>query len=298
MPDSPLLRAVRAAGSLLVLAGLVVGLPLALALLAGNPLPDGVPTMEAIGDALTSPDDGTLFLGVLTVVGWLAWASFTGSVLIELIARLTRRRTPSIPGLGGPQRLVLILVSAIAALAVTPTVASASAAVVDSGPAISAPVDPSDAQRSPARSAAGGSDAVLHLVERGEGLLDLQDRYGVAWHRIAEANYGVPQPDGRSLQQGQTRIYPGWQLRIPTSATPGAVEAPRIAGLGAADRSPTAAASLADTTAPTTAQPARYEIAEGDWLWHIAERYLGDPERYDEIAALNPRYADQHGDFP
>lgn len=118
IPASPLQRALRAAGSLLLMAGLVVGLPVTLALLAGNPLPSGVPTMEAIGDALTSPDDGTLFLGVLTVVGWLAWASFTGSLLLELVARLNHKRAPQIRGLHGPQRLAGVLVAAVAALAV------------------------------------------------------------------------------------------------------------------------------------------------------------------------------------
>jgi hypothetical protein len=289
VPASPLQRAVRAAGSLLLLAGLMLGLPVALALLAGDPLPSGVPTVGDIGSALTSPDDGTLFLGVLAVVGWLAWAGFTGSVLLELLARLTRRRAPAIPGLRGPQRFAAMLVATVAAIAVTPTVASASAAMVDTNPTISAPVDPAAADRPTTRLAARTTDSVVHLVERGEGLLDLQDRYGVPWHRIAEANYGLPQPDGRMLQPGQTRIYPGWQLRVPTSTTPpGAVEAepPRIAGLGAAE------------LAAPGQQAQEYEIAKGDWMWHIAERYLGDPERYGEIAALNPEYAERHGEFP
>ena len=285
VPASPLQRAARAAGSLLLLAGLAAGLPVALAVLAGNPLPASLPGPDQIGSALASPDDGSLFLDLLAVVGWLAWASFTGSLGLELVARLRRRSVPALPGLGGPQRLVAVLVAAVAAVSVTPTVATASAAIVDAGPVITAPVDPSAAPR-PARVPAGHPEQVVHLVERGQGLLDLQDRYGVAWHRIAEANYGVPQPDGRALQPGQTRIYPGWQLQVPTSSRSAAAAEPgpgRVARPGHAS--------------PAAAQP-EYEIAKGDWLWHIADRYLGDPERYPEIAALNPEYAERHRDFP
>jgi nucleoid-associated protein YgaU len=290
IPASPLQRALKAFGSLLLLVGLIAGLPAALVLLAGNPLPADAPTMDSIWSELTSPDDGSLFLSVLAVIGWLAWASFTGSVVLELLARIFKRRPPSIPGLRGPQRFASILVAAVAALAVTPTVASASAAMVDTPPAVSAPIDPASpdsgfAPRAPIRTA----DSVLHLVERGQGLLDLQERYGVPWQRIAEANYGAEQPDGRSLERGQTRIYAGWQLRIPTSATPAEAGTPIVAGFGTAD---------SEAATPVSAAPQEYEVAKGDWMWHIADRYLGDPERYPEIAELNPEYADRHGDFP
>jgi nucleoid-associated protein YgaU len=290
IPASPLQRALKAVFSLLLLVGLIAGLPAALVLFAGNPLPDDVPRMESIWSELTSPDDGSLFLTVLAVVGWLAWASFTGSVLLELLARLFKRPAPSVPGLRGQQRFASILVAAVAAIAVTPTMASASAAMVDAPPAVSTTIDPSNPDsglgpRTPTRTA----DNVLHLVERGEGLLDLQERYGVPWQRIAEANYGAEQSDGRSLERGQTRIYAGWQLRIPTSATPVAASTPTVSGFGTADT---------EAATPEAAEQQQYEVAKGDWMWHIADRYLGDPERYTEIAALNPGYANQHGDFP
>src|SRR5690606_5557661 len=138
---------------------------------------------------------------------------------------------------------------------------------------------------------------ITHVVARGEGLLDLQDKYGVSWQRIAEANYDVPQPDGRSLQRGQTRIYPGWHMRIPTThatahASPEVDPLMRGYSIGAGiEVDPVGAA-----TEPVTTY--EYEVAKGDWLWHVSERYLGDPLRYQEIAELNPEYADRHGDFP
>lgn len=318
IPASPLQRAVRAFGSLVLLTGLVVGLPVALALLAGNPLPGSAPTLDGFWSALVSPDDGTLFLSVLTVLGWLGWACFAGSVTLELFARVTRRPTPTIPGLGGPQRFAAVLVAAVATIAVTPTVTSASAAMVDSPPvavAMTTPIDPGADERPGGdrqTASAGAPETVLHLVERGEGLLDLQDRYGVPWQRIAEANYGVEQPDGRSLVRGQTRIYPGWQLRIPVTAAAGpATDASGFGIVGVAGGGSGGAAG--DATVDVAATPAggpeaqagseepagyEYEVAEGDWMWHIADRYLGDPERYRDIAELNPGYTDRHGKFP
>src|SRR5690606_28983374 len=46
------------------------------------------------------------------------------------------------------------------------------------------------------------------------------------------------------------------------------------------------------------AGPLVHEVAEGDWMWHIAGRYLGDELRYPEIAALNPGLAQRYADYP
>jgi hypothetical protein len=263
--------AIGAAG---LLATLVAGLPVVLVLLAGNPLPDDLPTAEGIVTALASPDDGTLFLAVLSAVGWLAWAAFSGSVVVEVVARAARRRTPAIPGLAGPQRLASALVAAVAALSVSPVLTSGDAVFVAAPPAAAAahPEPPPDGGSRPA--ATPLAVGIVHEVVRGEGLLDLQDRYGVPWQHIAEDNYGVVQPDGHALERGQIRIYPGWRLRIPEHPVP------------------TASANATDQPQP------EYEVVEDDWMWYIAERYLGDPERYRDVAALNPRYADRHGDYP
>jgi LysM repeat protein len=281
VPAGPLRRVAGAAGAVLLLASLTGGLPLALVRLAGNPLPADMPTVAGLWSTLTSPDDGRLFLGGLAVAGWLAWACFTGSVVLELVARLADRRPPAIPGLRGPQRFASVLVTAVAAVTVAPTFMSTSAAVVPAPPtataALAIPADPLSEVDSEI-------ERPLHLVARGEGLLDLQDRYGVPWHRIAEANLGATQADGRSLQPGQTRVYPGWQLRIPaaTATTVGAA-------------TPVDSSEQVEEPAAATHD---YQVAEGDWMWHIADRYLGDPERYRDIAALNPAYADRHGNFP
>ena len=57
-------------------------------------------------DALLTPDDGTILIGLITVLGWVAWLVFTVSVASELIALVSRQRIRiSLPGLAGPQRI-------------------------------------------------------------------------------------------------------------------------------------------------------------------------------------------------
>lgn len=294
-PAHPLRRITGAVAAAALLVTLVVGLPTALILFAGNPLPDQVPTLGGLGAALTARDDGTLFLSVLTVVGWLAWASFAVSLLLEAYARITHRTTPALPGLRWQQRLVAGLLAAIAAASVAPGVASAEAALVDTRPVTVATSPSAQMAATPSASTTTSPPAteVVHVVQRGEGLLDLQERYGVSWRRIAEANYGQIQPDGGVLNRGQSRIYAGWQLRIPTPGTSATVTAQ---GLGPAVENPGPPAPLQELSAAT--EPPVYEVVEGDWMWHIAERYLGDPERYPEIAELNPQHADRHGEYP
>ncbi|MFB9234868.1 LysM peptidoglycan-binding domain-containing protein [Plantactinospora siamensis] len=124
-------------GALVVLAALLGGAPIALLTLAGDPLPDHVPTLTELGATLTSRDDGELFLRTLAILGWAGWATFTLSVLVELPARLLRRPAPRLPGMGRQQRAAAALVGSVALiLAASP--AAAMAATVAAQPAIAA----------------------------------------------------------------------------------------------------------------------------------------------------------------
>ncbi|AQR93516.1 LysM peptidoglycan-binding domain-containing protein [Clostridium saccharoperbutylacetonicum] len=49
----------------------------------------------------------------------------------------------------------------------------------------------------------------------------------------------------------------------------------------------TATVSQAATRESNPPQPKNYTVIEGDTLWHIAKRFLGDGNRYGEIATLN-----------
>src|SRR5690606_33675023 len=64
-------------GALVVLAGIVVGLPALLLALGGNPLLGTLPSLEEVRDALLTPDDGTLALTGAKLLGWVVWAALS-----------------------------------------------------------------------------------------------------------------------------------------------------------------------------------------------------------------------------
>lgn len=111
--------------SLLILVGLIAGAPIALLAFAGNPLPDHLPTLAEVGNTLTSRDDGQLFLRALAIVGWIGWATFALSVLVELPARIMRRPAVRLPGMRRQQRAAAALVGAVALILVTSPAATA-----------------------------------------------------------------------------------------------------------------------------------------------------------------------------
>jgi hypothetical protein len=107
----------RAALSLLLLALLLVALPAGLlygtlTLAGSSPLP----VHESIPTLLTSPDQGGLFAWALVGVGWIAWACFAVSVVVEIPAQLRGRIPRRLPALGWSQRTAAGLIGAIFAL--------------------------------------------------------------------------------------------------------------------------------------------------------------------------------------
>ncbi len=121
-------------GALIVLVGLLAGGPIALLAFAGNPLPDHVPTLAEIGTALTSRDDGQLFLRALALAGWFGWATFALSVLVEVGAQALRRPAPRLPGMSRQQRAAAALVGSVALiLAASPAATAATTAYASPG---------------------------------------------------------------------------------------------------------------------------------------------------------------------
>ncbi|GLH94944.1 LysM peptidoglycan-binding domain-containing protein [Phytohabitans aurantiacus] len=196
-------------GALVVLIGLVVGAPIALFALAGNPLPDHVPALSEVTDALTSPDDGQLFLRVLAVVGWLGWATFALSVLVEIPARVLRLPAPRLPGMRRQQRAAATLVGSVALIiAASPAVASAaemSAPYPATAPAVmAAPMPVAAIVEEPV-------ERPVYRVEKGDYLGHIADRYLGDFDRypeLAKLNK-IRDPDV---------IRPGQKLHLPATA--------------------------------------------------------------------------------
>ena len=267
--------------ALLVTVALVVGIPVALHALRGNPLPDTGTDLAALADRLTAPDtDGSLFLGALTWIGWIAWASLAFTVLVEAVARLRGLPTPHLPALGAQQRIAAGLVATTALLFVIPLLSAAPALAANGathtttpGRSVDAPANPAgsapaavpsqDQSRAAARSTPHAPSRT-YAVQPGDTLWQIaQDQLGdgTRFTEITQLNYGITQADGHALTAAHW-LTPGWQLTLP--AVP-------------------AAASPA-----TTAGPEQTIVVEpGDTLWQIAQDHLGGGDRYPEIAAAS-----------
>lgn len=260
--------------SLVVLLALLVGIPVALILLAGNPFPEGL--MGTLM-AATRPDyGGQLLIGtLLPLVGWGAWTYLAISVVVEAISMIREGRLQPRParrssGAFNPGRaLASTLLSAIAIMIGGTAIA---------GPAMAAEVAPQvqsvsiyeqtadevpatatqDEETAPAVEQAAQRGPVV-TVNAGDSLWSLAQTHlgqGERYSEIAELNIGVPQADGRALG-ADLWLSPGWEIELPADAA---------------------------TTAPT---PESVQLQEGQTLYQVAETYLGDGDRYPEIAAAS-----------
>jgi LysM repeat protein len=251
-------RVGRGLGALAVLLLSLVGVPAALAVLGGNPLPTAI-TWESVREALFRRDDGSILLGLVVVLAWAAWLVYAISVLCELISLISRQRIRiTLPGLAGPQRIAAGLLVSVAAMAAAPVIPLAPAPMAPT--ALAQPVDP-EPQRpppsvAPVPTAETGRAAIgrVHEVAPGDDLWTLAERYygeGREWRRIAQAN-----PD--LLTGGPDRLKVGWRLLIPD-----------------------------DGTRPRAENQRTVTVRPGETLSSIAERELGSAERWRDIYRSN-----------
>lgn len=272
----PVVERLRGLLALLVTTALVVDIPVALYALRGNPLPDTGTDLSALADRLTAPDtDGSLFLGALTWIGWIAWASLAFTVLVEVVAQLRGMPTPHLPALGPQQRIAAGLVAttallfAVPFLSAAPALAAGDAPRTSTGPSVAAPASPvasanttapSQDHARPATASAAASGRI-YAVQPGDTLWQIaQDHLGdgTRFTEIARLNYGVTQADGHALTAAHW-LTPGWKLTLP---------APPAAG-------------------SHTAAEQTVVVERGDTLWQIARDHLGDGDRYPDIAAAS-----------
>ncbi len=267
----------------LALLMVVLGIPAALIGIGGSPLSGGVPGWHDITSALSTPDDGTLFAGLLRLLAWAGWALFTLAVVIELVARLRGRAAPKLPALRVPQAAAATLVGLLfaagpqvapaaagttaqpvvvtAAFSMDTTAADATSLTAPVAPVPAVPAAPALPTEAPTRA---------YVVRDGDSLWSIAERElgdGRKFAEIAKLNYGVPQPDGRVLENSHW-IHPGWTLKLPGAAAP---------------------------AVPLSGEGGIYTVQPGDTLWSIARARLGDPGRRDEIAAASRSLVQRDG---
>lgn len=242
--------------ALLALLALLAGAPVGLALLGGNPLPDRLPTWQQLGAVLTRPDDGSLLIPVLTIIGWLAWAAFILPILVEAGARLRGVRTPRLPALGGPQKIAAGLLTGVSLLVASPAVAAATPAQAAPTPTVWA-VPAAHTVTTPAVQAQPAGPAhpqhATYKVRTGDYLSAISQRaLGDAdrYPELARLNR-IPDAD---------LIRPGQVVRLPADAHDHGARRHATGHLTAARTAPPADAPSADApsagpTASSTAHP-------------------------------------------
>jgi LysM repeat protein len=257
-------RLVRGLGSLALLLHGIAGVPLALAVLGGNPLPDEL-SWRALERALFTPADGMIVVGLIAVVGWLAWLVFTLSVISELIGLVSRQRIRiRLPGLDAPQRFAAGLLISVITMISTPHIVQADPppdrqiAGAPTPPEPAALIMEAQFPKSPAVAAprAGRADdrGHDHVVQAGDDLWSLAERYygdGRDWRKIATANPTV-------LTGGPDRLQVGWRLKIP---------------------------DLGENL--SSGRDRVINVRRGDTLSSIAERELGSAARWTDIFRAN-----------
>ncbi|WAU79112.1 BTAD domain-containing putative transcriptional regulator [Streptomyces sp. Qhu-G9] len=248
------LKALLAFAALLVL---LIGVPGALAVQIGWPLPGGAPSLDWLQKEISVDT----FINTLTVVVWLAWAQFTACVLVEMKAALSGVGLPNrVPGAGPSQLLARQLVAAL--LLVGATAASFTPGLSQLGQQLEGNQRPAAAaaqqtpggllgqqQEQAAASAAaalaeqaasaahadGGSgahasddDTKFYRIQPPEGrhhdsLWEVAERHlgdGRRYKEIYQLNKDRTQPDGSKLSEASL-IRPGWIMEMPGDARGG-----------------------------------------------------------------------------
>ena len=274
LPASRVLRIRDMVVGLLALAALVAmiaGVPWVLMTIAPIGLPHSLPAWDTVLAYATRPDDGTLFLGALTIIAWTGWAAFTLSTLLEALARARGIGSIRLPILALPQHAAAALVAAVAMavpsagttalrLADHPTIVATAPRTVGTLDATYAS-DASPTLATTSTSTSTSTDRPTVVVHRHDTLWGLAEHHlgdGRRYVEIAQLNYGRPQSDGASLDDSHW-LHPGWVLRLPTDAE-----------------------MVGERTRPNLVV-----VRHGDTLWEIARDHLGDPESYREIFDLN-----------
>jgi hypothetical protein len=246
---------VRAFFAFLALVVLLVGVPGALAVAVGWPLPHEFTPMDWLKHEITV----STFLHILTVIVWFAWAQFTACVLVEVKAAVSGVGVPGrVPGSGASQLLARQLVAALllvgaTAASFTPGLSQLGHSLEDNqrGTVAAAQQTPglfAQQQEQAASTAAAlaeqASQAASHAEAAGAGATSGDTKYyriqppegrhhdslweiaqrhlgdGRRYKEIYALNKDRVQPDGSRLSEASL-IRPGWIMEMPGDARGG-----------------------------------------------------------------------------
>ena len=207
------MRTLKGLGALLVLLLLMVGIPAALILFAGNP----IPTMPELQQALTGVDFGGSFLlgTILPLIGWGFWASFVFSVLVEARAALNNVTAPQLAGLRPQQALAGALVAAVLAIGAGTPATAMTAQPSTNGSSISTQLEDTPSQPT------DQADARQYTIQTGDTLWGVAEQKlgdGSRWSELAEGLKNRPQADGTTMSDPNL-IHVGWTVELPGDQT-------------------------------------------------------------------------------
>ena len=253
------MRTLKGLGALLVLLLLMVGIPAALILFAGNP----IPTMPELQQALTGVDfGGTFLLGtILPLIGWGFWASFVFSVLVEARAALNNVTAPQLAGLRPQQALAGALVAAVLAIGAGTPATAMTAQPSTNGSSISTQLEDTQLEDTPSQPT-DQADARQYTIQTGDTLWGVAEQKlgdGSRWSELAEGLKNRPQADGTTMSDPNL-IYAGWTVELPgdQTASSGQRTAPTDQ---ATDQPDIASEAPASESAPATEQAPASEQA-------------------------------------
>ncbi|MDO4412583.1 LysM peptidoglycan-binding domain-containing protein [Cutibacterium sp.] len=222
-----------------------------------------------------TPDDGTIFLGIATIVGWLAWTVFTVCVIAEAVGLATsQRHHVKLPGLTTVQGIAAGLLVASLTVLSPLTRSTVPPAAVPIVAAASAAPQPAEDVQTATESAEVDEKVMTVTVGPHDDLWKIAETWygdGTSWRRIVAANPGI---DVDHLTAGQELALPRVTMRVPTGHT----------GAGR----PLDADEL-DQLAPSADSRDVHTVTvkEGDTLSGLAREWLGDASAWPSLWHAN-----------
>ena len=129
----------------------------------------------------------------------------------------------------------------------------------------------------------------LYVVRDGESLADIALKLYGPEEGNKTANIDRIYQVNRKLLKSPDQIYPGQKLIIPSLSVspPHKSSIEKILSTAMFEKVKSLGRRHSSPTPSTNRRTSRYIVQDGDSLWRIAARQLGDSSRYDEIAELN-----------